>query len=246
MFTESDFSLDQVSGLILESECLFLAVVDATGKAVVYNRAASEILDNDINGLNFGHLLSPGSRDTLNRILKDISPEDPTSESILHVSTGRTNTPESYKFKFQALDADHTLIFGEPMQRLSNREATEYMLITNELSAATRELEKAKKALENRTVELEGANRRLSEEIEVRTRLENERERVIKELEKALAEVKRLSGLLPICASCKKIRDDKGYWRRIESYISSHSEAQFSHGICPDCQRELYPELDDE
>ena len=54
--------------------------------------------------------------------------------------------------------------------------------------------------------------------------------------------MKQLSGFLPICASCKRIRDDTGYWNQIESYISAHSEAQFSHGICPDCIKKLYPE----
>ena len=63
------------------------------------------------------------------------------------------------------------------------------------------------------------------------------------QLEGALAEVRKLSGLLPICASCKKIRDDKGYWQRIESYVQEHSEAEFTHGICPECARDLYPEL---
>jgi hypothetical protein len=58
------------------------------------------------------------------------------------------------------------------------------------------------------------------------------------------AEVKTLRGLLPICASCKKIRDDEGYWNQIESYIGQHSEAQFSHSICPECAKKLYPELD--
>ncbi len=62
-------------------------------------------------------------------------------------------------------------------------------------------------------------------------------------LEKALKDVKKLSGLLPICARCKNIRDDKGYWKQIESYIKEHSEADFSHSICPDCSRELYPEF---
>jgi len=62
------------------------------------------------------------------------------------------------------------------------------------------------------------------------------------ELQEALDRVKQLSGLLPICASCKKIRDDKGYWNQIESYISKHSEAQFTHGICPECTRKMYPE----
>ena len=57
----------------------------------------------------------------------------------------------------------------------------------------------------------------------------------VRELEAALADVKHLSGLLPICAYCKKIRNDQNYWQQVESYVSEHSEAQFSHGICPDC-----------
>ncbi len=67
--------------------------------------------------------------------------------------------------------------------------------------------------------------------------------RLVEELQKALGEVKQLSGILHICASCKKIRDDEGYWKQIEPYITSHSEAQFSHGICPECLKKLYPEL---
>lgn len=74
--------------------------------------------------------------------------------------------------------------------------------------------------------------------------VEEEREKLIKDLQDALAEVKKLSGLLPICASCKKIRDDKGYWNQIEAYIQEHSEAKFSHGICPECFKKLYPDLD--
>ncbi|MFC1669216.1 hypothetical protein ACFL20_02410 [Spirochaetota bacterium] len=62
----------------------------------------------------------------------------------------------------------------------------------------------------------------------------------IRDLENALKQVKVLRGLLPICASCKNIRDDSGYWTQIESYISSHSDAQFSHSICPDCAEKLY------
>ena len=62
------------------------------------------------------------------------------------------------------------------------------------------------------------------------------------ELEDALRRIKRLHGLLPICASCKKIRDDKGYWNQLEVYIRDHSEAEFSNSICPGCVRELYPD----
>ncbi len=71
-----------------------------------------------------------------------------------------------------------------------------------------------------------------------------EKERLIEDLQKALAEVKKLSGLLPICSHCKKIRDDKGYWTQIESYIHEHSEAEFSHGICQECAKKYYPDLD--
>ena len=66
-------------------------------------------------------------------------------------------------------------------------------------------------------------------------RMEKEREKLVNDLKQALAAVKLLSGLLPICASCKKIRDDNGYWSEVENYISLHSDADFTHGYCPEC-----------
>jgi len=83
------------------------------------------------------------------------------------------------------------------------------------------------------------ANKSIAAQKEV----EEAKGKLIVELQAALAKVNKLSGLLPICASCKKIRDDKGYWNQIESYIREHSEAEFSHGICPECVKKLYPEL---
>ncbi len=80
-------------------------------------------------------------------------------------------------------------------------------------------------------------------DITERRQTDDERERLIAELQEALASVNLLSGLLPICASCKKIRDDQGYWSQIETYIQRHSQAQFSHGLCPDCCETLYPNL---
>jgi hypothetical protein len=71
-----------------------------------------------------------------------------------------------------------------------------------------------------------------------------EKDRLIAELQEALKQVNTLTGLLPICMECKKIRDDKGYWNQIESYIRSHSEAEFSHGICPDCAKKMYAKYD--
>lgn len=80
-------------------------------------------------------------------------------------------------------------------------------------------------------------------DISLQRQAEKEKDSLIAELEKAMRKVKLLSGLLPICASCKKIRDDKGYWNQIEAYIKSHSEAEFSHSICPDCMEKLYRNL---
>jgi hypothetical protein len=76
-----------------------------------------------------------------------------------------------------------------------------------------------------------------------RKALAEKRDQALREREEALAQVKILQGLLPICASCKKIRDDRGAWSQPEVYITDHSEAEFSHGICPDCAKKLYPEL---
>ena len=72
---------------------------------------------------------------------------------------------------------------------------------------------------------------------------EEEKNQLLIELHRALSKLQTLSGFLPICASCKKIRDDKGYWNQIESYIATHSEAEFSHSICPDCAKSLYPDF---
>jgi len=72
---------------------------------------------------------------------------------------------------------------------------------------------------------------------------EKQQERLIAKLQEALAEIKTLKGFIPICASCKKIRDDEGYWNQLESYISKHTDAVFSHGICPECAEKFRTEL---
>ncbi len=81
------------------------------------------------------------------------------------------------------------------------------------------------------------------QDITPRKTLEKEKEKLISSLQEALKKVQVLSGFLPICASCKMIRDDKGYWTQIETYIRDHSEAEFSHGICPDCAEKYYDDL---
>jgi hypothetical protein len=84
---------------------------------------------------------------------------------------------------------------------------------------------------------------RLLEEVAALKRLRDDQDDLIRDLTRALVSIKLLHGLLPICASCKKIRDDTGSWNVLESYIREHSEAAFTHGLCPECQQQLYPQL---
>ncbi len=102
-------------------------------------------------------------------------------------------------------------------------------------------------SLSQSTVEDKDGNKKavvhVLRDITDRKKAEAEIKQLVIALREALAKVKTLSGLLPICASCKKIRDDKGYWNQIEQYIKAHAEVDFSHSICPECTKELYPDL---
>jgi PAS domain S-box-containing protein len=92
---------------------------------------------------------------------------------------------------------------------------------------------------QNRVIGLFGVSRNITEQ----KIAEADKEKLIRYLQEALSEIKTLSGMLPICVQCKKIRDDKGYWKQIEHYIAEHSDASFSHSLCPDCAAKLYPGL---
>lgn len=91
-----------------------------------------------------------------------------------------------------------------------------------------------------------GAALGLRRHLQARQAAETEREELVVELQEALANVKALRGLIPICASCRKIRNDQGYWTRLETYLRQHTDAEFSHGLCVECLPRLYPELADE
>lgn len=97
--------------------------------------------------------------------------------------------------------------------------------------------------VEQRTRELEAANLDLRHEICKRKLAEEEKEKLIQDLQKAMAKIKVLSGMLPICSYCKKIRNDQGYWEKIEVFITEHSNAEFSHSLCNDCIKKYYPDI---
>jgi hypothetical protein len=100
-----------------------------------------------------------------------------------------------------------------------------------------------KKANELLEIRIAARTAELSNEVAERKRYGGERDKVIGELQEAMAQINTLTGLLPTCASCKKIRDAEGTWVEMESYIQDNSTARFSHGICPSCAKKLYPDI---
>jgi K+-sensing histidine kinase KdpD len=93
-----------------------------------------------------------------------------------------------------------------------------------------------------RTAELTSRNKELQAEVTERKRIAEENEKLIHDLQGALRGIKVLSGMLPVCSHCKKIRDNKGLWNEFERYVSEHSEATFSQSVCPECAKSLYPQ----
>ena len=138
----------------------------------------------------------------------------------------------------EALEKQRLVMENRRLYEVAQQELTERIRAEEALQKANDELEQR---VEERTAKLAKTTEQLEVELTERKRIEEERKKLIKELQDALAEVKTLSGLLPICSSCKKIRDDEGNWNHIEVYIRDRSEADFTHGICPECRKKLYP-----
>ncbi|MEK6605407.1 MAG: hypothetical protein AABY77_05915, partial [Nitrospirota bacterium] len=140
----------------------------------------------------------------------------------LHLAMGAMTALYTVLLVFLARSQNESILTSLNL-RFENRDLVAY------LSTAKRQAEKL--------------NDELTFEINERKLAQKERERLIAELQDALANIKVLRGLLPICSHCKKIRDEEGDWQMVETYVREHSNADFSHGICPECLSRLYPEL---
>lgn len=134
-----------------------------------------------------------------------------------------------------SLIALHQILQATKLLRLRQQAEDELVSYKEQLEIKVRD----------RTEELEESNSMLSSEIDEKKKIAREKELLIQQLQESLDNIKTLKGLLPICSYCKKIRDDTGYWEAIDSYISLNSEAEFSHGICPDCLKKEFPDICD-
>lgn len=137
-------------------------------------------------------------------------------------------------------------VFGDRIAYFTSYEADLILRLTTSYVTVTLfalAMERVRYITQNR---LQVANAKLGDAVKSLEQTQCEKDSLILELKQTLDEVKTLQGIIPICASCKKIRDDRGYWRQVEEYLKSHSHAEFTHGICPGCIKELYPDLYDE
>ncbi len=153
-------------------------------------------------------------------LLSLIHPEDQQSMQVWVDDCMAGKKPAALDFRVIFPDGTVHFIRGDGQAVFDDKNRFLYLAGSGQDITAQKH---AEKALQRYSVELEKKN---------------------KALEEALANVKQLSGMLPICASCKKIRDDKGYWSEVESYISEHTETVFSHGMCPDCEKNAYQDLE--
>lgn len=226
----SDFSIKTEKGFLLGS-----IIRDITGRKHMENalRESEERLDMALTGADLGTwdwdivtgqvVFNKRWAELLGYTLAEIEPNVSAWEKLLHpddVSKVMTTLNEHL--------AGHTPIYQTDHRLLTKSGNWKWILDTGKV---TRRDEQGK------PLRAAGTHQDITE----RKQAEVEREDLIIKLQNALAQVKQLSGLLPICANCKNIRDDQGYWHQIEVYIRDHTDADFSHGICPKCKEKLYP-----
>lgn len=226
---------------ILERAADGIVTANDSGEILLVNAAAQEMFGYraaELSGLDFSVLLTSAYGEEGDGDLWDFLRSNAIQASgRAHEVVGLRKNGDKF---FADLSISHTEVNGAPTFVVIFRDVTERKKADIALRKARDELEIR---VEERTTELKVANASLTEEIAERKRSEERREKLLTELQQAMADVKILSGLIPICASCKKVRDDDGFWSQIEVYLQDRSEAQFSHGICPECTHKLYPDM---
>ncbi len=213
--SRSERDRDRAERAEAEEKAVLQSILDSMGEAVIVGDAQGRLV-----------LFNPVAREILGLGVTDAGPQDWTARYGLYLPDGSTPFPPEQLPLARAIRGER--VDGvEVLVRIPGRPPRLHVSVGRPLQDAQG------KACGGVVVFHDETERKSAEA---------ERERLITERQAALAKVKTLSGMLPICSSCKKVRDDKGYWSQIESYLQEHTEAEFSHSICPDCARQLYPE----
>jgi two-component system sensor histidine kinase/response regulator len=174
--------------------------------------------------------------------IKTIRPETPT---LLITGHGEHNLAVmalrggAYDFIEKPIDRDY--LVASLQRAVQVRQLRRQ--VEEQKAALARHAEELEEIVLKRTHELADVNRALAAANLAKDDLIKMRDKALVDLQRAFAEIKTLTGLLPLCAWCKKVRDDKGYWNQIEVYIQSHSQAEVTHGICPECQEALFAKM---
>jgi PAS domain S-box-containing protein len=230
---------------IIPAELLYRAMFDQSPDGILVIDTRGEIIDfNEAAHFQLGY-----SRDEFAKLsLADIDPYETPEEiraSIEEVlSKGKADFEVKHKTKNGEIRNVHVItkviavrdrmVFQTIWRDITERKQTEEALRMHRLHLED--------LVEERSAKLKKLNDDLQKDIAQRTMIESEREKLIADLREAFAKIKILTGLLPMCAWCKKVRDDKGYWKKVETYVQEHSDASFTHGICPDCLKKVDPE----
>jgi PAS domain S-box-containing protein len=219
-----------------------ILTLNEDGYVETFNPAAEAIFgyrQSEIAGAHVGVLLSSENRPNEDAdLLEFLRASSVETVGLAHEVQGLRKEGEAFPMEFSA----STVEFGDTRYFTAIiRDVTQRRLAQETMEKARRELERR---VQERTSDFQRANEKLHEEIAKQKKSEEERQKLLEQLQAALANIKTLSGLIPICSACKKVRDDQGFWNQIETYVHKHSHAEFSHGVCPDCMKELYPDFD--
>ncbi|MBF0302767.1 MAG: hypothetical protein HQK73_06985 [Desulfamplus sp.] len=204
-------------------------------RKLIYDRSSfKRVKIDDIQGQTILNFLMPESQ-TIFNFQKDCFIK---SKLNFSVSGSPAISISCYIFRINNI----TLIIGEQITLTDINFMDKMSQLNNEMANMVREIQHKNREIQQNNLAIEQKNSALAQKnLEIQQKnLELEQKNV--DLEKAWSEIKTLTGIIPICMHCKKIRDDQGYWNQVETYISQHSDAQFSHGICPKCIKKYYSE----